>query len=1581
MAKRFLLRPMKRMLILLSVLLSGTGIAQADPVAQAVWCAGNRTLYFVNLESVSVGSAFDGQTVTNVWSAEAVTNSKVYMDGIPSSSSSVAWYPTASNAKTIKFDGSFKDVKPVTLHKWFDFFSSLTNIVGIENLNTSEVTSMNCMFTLCTSLTSIDVSTFDMSKVTDVEGMFSACTNLRTIYCNQTWSGIDSSDDMFQNTKLKGYVKGSSPDDIRMANPFTGYFTTKPAMTGTGAENNPFIISDAAQWDALGSYVAAGNNCNGLYFQLGRDITVNTCIGVEDDANENNRKFFSGTFIGGTEGNQHVLTVDIDEGSNFYAAPFVCVSHATIQNVYVKGTVKGGRHAAGLVGSIRNQATINDCRVAATVITTDQYAGGVVGHGHNTNLYTSINGCLFEGTIKRESSDGLYAGAIMGWCDNKDYVSINYCVENGTYKNFTNTNINYCYNGGSILVFGNMSDYNFNEWSGAGKKALEIKLSDDDVLEPITAFRSYFTSSIVAYNGGAMSYLPDPEEDDDLLVFAAEGDKFDFQLAGGTLNSVKDKDENNVSYTGSNPYSFTMPAKSVTISADEGTAYVFKIGNNKLVFAYSKGEYTVGGTWNKETIAELWSGNAVKNVGWSTPGWVTEANQNGITTVDFDESFATVRPRSLNRWFQGFERLETITGIENLNTSECTNMNSMFYGCESLTEINVNNFDVSKVTNCSAMFRGCTHITTINCNQAWDIETAVYMFVGCTALNNYSQYKVHGDMANPDTGYFTETEGASTIQGRGTKDNPYLIGTARQWDTFAANVNSGTSYEDEYVKLTADINIGNTMVGTIEAENNSITGGNQFKGYFDGNDHTITMALNDENESVKLAIAPFRNVDGRIYNLKVTGTISTSGKFAGSIVGRSTYLKLTNCYSDVAITSTVDGDGTTGGLVGIIHYLTSNDAVTCRIEGCVFKGELLGSNTTHCGGFVGWVNLPGVAMIISNSLFAPAEMTFGTSDSKTFVRWDNTKVTGVDYVTVESSCYYTATLGDAQGAMVYEIKDETGAVMPYMNNFYSASSMFVGGNMLMMFTGEEFKYYGAGNRTVMFTSSLSTTAKKTSGGASVALSQGSTTDGAPYYSFSMPAEGVTLSSQVTPYAFWCSGNKTLYFATSNISLTVGSAWDDTNITQIWSGNDVTKTGWGAPKWMEVAKTATRVVFDSSFKDMKPNSLYKWFYDFEDLTTIEGIENLNTSEVTVMNGTFASCESLVTIDVNGFDVSKVTNATTMFVNCPELKTIYCENTWNIATSEDMFTFCNSLTGGVEYNAFKTNSAMANPMTGYFTWNKSLTLQDNDNNSSVLSTNDHISGMTVTLNGRTFYKDGNWNTVCLPFDLNGSTFLASPFSSAVSIKELDVDGYYDAEGNHYDEAGEGRHQTGFDATTSTLYLNFTDVAFDDDPTDENNLGEGMKAGVPYLVKWPTEGANITNPVFTGVTIKNESTSVTSEDGNVSFIGTYDPDSYVGVDKSVLFLGTDNTLYYPSGAASTSIKAFRAYFQVELGDAPGVKSFVLNFGEDDDATGIISIESEKQTNGNDAEWYDLNGRRLGSKPTQKGIYINNGHKLIIK
>jgi len=93
-------------------------------------------------------------------------------------------------------------------------------------------------------------------------------------------------------------------------------------------------------------------------------------------------------------------------------------------------------------------------------------------------------------------------------------------------------------------------------------------------------------------------------------------------------------------------------------------------------------------------------------------------------------------------------------------------------------------------------------------------------------------------------------------------------------------------------------------------------------------------------------------------------------------------------------------------------------------------------------------------------------------------------------------------------------------------------------------------------------------------------------------------------------------------------------------------------------------------------------------------------------------------------------------------------------------------------------------------------------------------------------------------------------------------------------------------------------------------------------------------------------------------------------------VLYLAADNKLYYPSKAVT--IKACRGVFclnGITAGDLPGqVRSFVLDFG--DETTGIKTVNSH-----NVDTWYTLDGRRLSAKPTQKGLYINNGRKTVIK
>ncbi len=95
----------------------------------------------------------------------------------------------------------------------------------------------------------------------------------------------------------------------------------------------------------------------------------------------------------------------------------------------------------------------------------------------------------------------------------------------------------------------------------------------------------------------------------------------------------------------------------------------------------------------------------------------------------------------------------------------------------------------------------------------------------------------------------------------------------------------------------------------------------------------------------------------------------------------------------------------------------------------------------------------------------------------------------------------------------------------------------------------------------------------------------------------------------------------------------------------------------------------------------------------------------------------------------------------------------------------------------------------------------------------------------------------------------------------------------------------------------------------------------------------------------------------------------------------MGGENMLYYPTTGAG--LGAQHAYFKIggDGAKARRITGFSIDFG-DGETTGIISIENGQLTIDNSAGgWYSLDGRRLDSKPTKKGVYINNGKKTVIK
>jgi hypothetical protein len=144
------------------------------------------------------------------------------------------------------------------------------------------------------------------------------------------------------------------------------------------------------------------------------------------------------------------------------------------------------------------------------------------------------------------------------------------------------------------------------------------------------------------------------------------------------------------------------------------------------------------------------------------------------------------------------------------------------------------------------------------------------------------------------------------------------------------------------------------------------------------------------------------------------------------------------------------------------------------------------------------------------------------------------------------------------------------------------------------------------------------------------------------------------------------------------------------------------------------------------------------------------------------------------------------------------------------------------------------------------------------------------------------------------------------------------------------------------------------------------------------------NITSPVFEGVTLVGAG-PVPAQFSGGQFVGNYSPVAFTPNDASNLFIGTNNTLFWPNAANNSDgkyyVNACRAYFHVD--PSASVREFRLNFGEQE-ASGIDNVKLKIENE--DGAWYDLQGRRvkeLGTRNSQlhKGLYINNGVKIVIK
>lgn len=468
------------------------------------------------------------------------------------------------------------------------------------------------------------------------------------------------------------------------------------------------------------------------------------------------------------------------------------------------------------------------------------------------------------------------------------------------------------------------------------------------------------------------------------------------------------------------------------------------------------------------------------------------------------------------------------------------------------------------------------------------------------------------------------------------------------------------------------------------------------------------------------------------------------------------------------------------------------------------------------------------------------------------------------------------------------------------------------------------------------------------------------------------------------------------------------------------GSDV--PGWYPAKSADI-KT---VVFKRNFRDARPTTCLLWFGSCTNLTSIEGLENLNTSDVTRMDHMFYKCGQLRALDLSGFNTEKVEDMSDMFSNCKNLETLNLSSfkTNNLTNMSEMFLECNKIaqldlsgfnTSGVKAldQVFKRCYALESLDLSSFDTKlvtEMSSLFDNCQNLKTIYVSDRFSTYRVkysnstnmfnycdNLKGATAFADIQKK------DKERANYTDGYFTKKVGMNGSDIIG---ATGSSLEIVGltlsddkafelyeacfvqNGSYTRPMASTWGTLCLPYVIKPSDrntclfykietmeDDKVLLTEITRGhILAGTPLVVRKKDDSQK-------DISIYSEyammSTAPSNDNANPlkgTFSTTELTDDCYFIAKNQFRL-VEN---YKGAASGVKVAGFRAYLQPET-TAGSKRADVLSIGTDDEATGIESAEVIDWLNNPSAEYYDLKGRRV--EGLQKGINIVKVGKRVKK
>ena len=1022
------------------------------------------------------------------------------------------------------------------------------------------------------------------------------------------------------------------------------------------------------------------------------------------------------------------------------------------------------------------------------------------------------------------------------------------------------------------------------------------------------------------------------------------------------------------------------------IGANAAEAYAcYTSGNTTLTFYYDNQRNSRPGT-----TYDL-------NTDYNDPDWLSY----NVTKVVFNSSFADARPTSTYSWFYNMDNLQSIEGMNYLNTSEVTNMDWMFGYCKKLKSLDLSSFNTAIVTNMDYMFNGCTSLQTIYAGSGWrtnTVSSSLSMFSDCSSLKGGRG--TTWNSSNPTDKTYAHIDGGSNNLGYFTAKGILAYACYTESNTTLTfyydnqrNSRSGTTYDlnidhpDWLSYNVTKVVFNSSFADARPTSTNSWFFGMAYLQSIEGMSYLNTSEVTDMawmffncSNLWSLDLSSFNTAKvtdmGRMFSVCQKLTFLDLSSFNTAKVTNMGYM-FDDCES---LRTIYVGDGWSTAAVTNSEKMFSNCTSLVGGKGTTYNASQLDKTYAHIDG---GTSTPGyftdINSLMPYACYTPENTTFtfyydkqrGSRSGRiydlytgdNFTEWyvDDTKFNVTKVVfdpsfaearpTTTHAWFYNMTSLESIEGMKYLNTGEV-TIMEYMflhcNNLTSLdlssfnTSKVV--DMDWMFRGctnLQTVYVGDGWSTAAVTESerMFYDCNKLVGGQGTKYNANHVDKTYAHIDGGSYNPGY-FSKVPEAYACYYDGTLSFYYdyqRNSRPGTTYGLNTDH---------ND--------PDWLSY--NVTKVVFNPSFAGARPTSTYGWFYDMRNLQSIEGLSYLNTSEVTNMDWMFGYCSSLKSLDLSSFNTAIVTDMDYMFNGCTSLQTIYAGSGWRtntVSSSLSMFSDCSSLKGGRGT-----------------TWNSS---------NPTDKTYAHIDGGTSNPG---YYSRPPEAYACYTTSNHTLTFY---YDNLRTSREGTYDLNTGSQDTGWETDGTNSYVTKvvFDpsfanARPKTTYSWFYGMMNLQSITGLNNLNTSEVTNMAWMFcdcfKLTTLDLSSFN---TSKVVYVQGMFYGSTDLQTIYVG--DGWSTAGVTSSFHMFSECSKLKGGQGTTwNSSNPTDETYAHIDGGsNNPGYFTYKKPSGI---ATDLHQVTSDKSQVISD-EWYTIDGRKLNGMPAKKGIYIQNGQKRIIK